>query len=444
MAPSKKKNQKKKAAAVAAAKDADSSRSRGELHRQEEVLISRLEALVKECPLRSTVRELLADVLRLRQVVEELAGLQARLAAEAGVNAAPIDQTPRTASQNEAALARFEEWFLKHAPDGLCEGAVRFAANTEFGNALKAKRKLAAGETFIRVPRKLCLSTDLLRLSGDILAGRVNKRPEQRESAAVGQRSKTGPWEDLAGLPKSLLHPLEADPLIRNIPSVALAVLLVLEAWRGPRSFWSAYIQTLPRRSELALPFLADPRMLARELAGDPATLYEVLKKQRSTIIQYAHLRPLTYRVVAANRTMFGSAKQEAFENVGKAVGLPDRVARPPPIPLFALLLYPATDLQPFCFVKGLQTVCLELWIQLFVSDPSAFFPSSPFPPPIFLSGSCVHHTRTCPASPGLTGSGPWAPSWPDRTASPASTPANRSPARVPMPAVARRPPAWL
>ena len=71
------------------------------------------------------------------------------------------------------------------------------------------------------------------------------------------------------------------------MPSVKLAVFLLLEKNRTPKSFWKEYIDVLPR--SMSLPLFWKPKEL---LALKGTSIYgQSLQQQGNTLMQYLHIR---------------------------------------------------------------------------------------------------------------------------------------------------------
>ncbi|XP_075233927.1 SET domain containing 3 [Lycorma delicatula] len=122
---------------------------------------------------------------------------------------------------------------------------------------IQAKRDLAEGEMLIGIPRKLMMTVDSVQCS--------------------------------------LLGPLlSGDTMVRHMPNVALALLLLVERFRKDKeSHWLPYLNMLPTQYTTVLYFT--PQQL-QELRGSPA-LEPALKQCRNIGRQYAYFNKLFQNV---------------------------------------------------------------------------------------------------------------------------------------------------
>jgi len=155
---------------------------------------------------------------------------------------------------NKKKLDAFTQWLVKNEypldkfPLGFATGVA------EGGNGVVATRAIDAGQPIAVVPAKLMLPASQLHKS------------------------------------TALAHVVAKDPIVENVPGLALALVVLDEALNKKQdSFWAPYLDVLPRSFSIPLFFTVDE---VWELRGSPA-LGEVTRLVKSTTRQYLHLRRL-------------------------------------------------------------------------------------------------------------------------------------------------------
>ncbi|VDP13228.1 unnamed protein product [Soboliphyme baturini] len=143
--------------------------------------------------------------------------------------------------------ASFVEWCTKV---GIRSHGVRLESITGFGWGVVADQPLAYGTKLLEVPRRAMLTVD----------------------AACKGKMKTA---------------FAADPVLREMSNVALAVCVANEKLRGQRSFWQPYLDMLPEAYAMPLFFSIDDMQLVKGCS----CFDDVLRLSRSVVRQYAYFR---------------------------------------------------------------------------------------------------------------------------------------------------------
>ena len=195
-------------------------------------------------PRAETLDELQADIKELRPFEAKLIAIQ---------KDEPRIAIADTAEARAQGFVNFKQWMLTNAPDSLLGEKYDFDYHVEEGCGVVAMCDLKEEEVFLKVPRKLAMSSDTCL------------------DSAVGAVVKN-------------------DNMCLSMPSLALALHLLVEGL-DEKSFWKPYINVLPPLQRLSLPMLFSDAQLSG-LQGSP-TLYEALKLQKSTLRQYIYLQKL-------------------------------------------------------------------------------------------------------------------------------------------------------
>lgn len=150
---------------------------------------------------------------------------------------------------------------------------LELQANLDEGCGLIVTKDVQVKDKFLEVPQNLILST------------------ETADQAGIGK--------------------IKAEP-IQKMPSVKLAVFLLLEKNRTPKSFWKEYIDVLPR--SMSLPLFWKPKEL---LALKGTSIYgQSLQQQGNTLMQYLHIRKAIQAQQKKDLAMF------TYEEYRWAVGI--------------------------------------------------------------------------------------------------------------------------
>lgn len=160
-----------------------------------------------------------------------------------------------SSSESAANLSALASWLTKEAPE--CEYGRSWEFEPEAseaeGTGVRAVRALQKGEQFMRIPRKVMLTSD----------GMAATNPVGKHLAATD------------------------DFLCKQNPSLLLACALLYEKARGDESFFAPYIRCLPRKFNL--PLLWTTEQVRTFLQVSP-TVYDVLSLQRAHVKHYMHL----------------------------------------------------------------------------------------------------------------------------------------------------------
>eukprot|EP00467_Chlorarachnion_reptans_P005046 CAMPEP_0114524564 /NCGR_PEP_ID=MMETSP0109-20121206/21928_1 /TAXON_ID=29199 /ORGANISM="Chlorarachnion reptans, Strain CCCM449" /LENGTH=514 /DNA_ID=CAMNT_0001706027 /DNA_START=68 /DNA_END=1612 /DNA_ORIENTATION=- len=140
----------------------------------------------------------------------------------------------------------FESWLRKNAPECGLDDTFAFQwEGLSEGSGVVAKKDLKKHARFIRIPRKLMITST------------------QASQSPIGQA-------------------LMKDPTFGTMPNLMLAVHLMFESL-NPESFYAPYLAALPREFSLPLFFTAEE---LNEMEGSPS-YYDALKIQKQTLRQY-------------------------------------------------------------------------------------------------------------------------------------------------------------
>lgn len=161
---------------------------------------------------------------------------------------------PLSSEDRKARGAAFTKWLSANAPNSLLGDRFDFTWNVAEGSGVVARRDMKAQEAFIRIPRKVMMT------STQAIASDLGKY-------------------------------LKSDQMFGTMPNLMLAIFLMFESL-NPDSFWKPYIDVLPR--DFNLPLFFSTEELAH-LEGSP-TYYDVLKTQKQTLRQYV----LTHKLLGA------------------------------------------------------------------------------------------------------------------------------------------------
>eukprot|EP00038_Savillea_parva_P025586 m.48480 g.48480 ORF g.48480 m.48480 type:complete len:493 (+) comp6997_c0_seq2:221-1699(+) len=180
-----------------------------------------------------------AQFLALRAKVAEL------LAAQKGI-------PNRHAAVGQTDTAPLMSWLqTEHKVD---TSKVQIARFGNAGNGLEATTDLKKGDTFLTIPESAMMTTETAKAS-------------------------------------SLGTFLVSDPLVAQMPNVALALHVLAELGRGSSSKWAPYIQALPRDYSTPLYFTdRDFELLRGSTAWTPAvSLYQSIVRQYAYIYKQLH-----------------------------------------------------------------------------------------------------------------------------------------------------------
>ncbi len=166
-------------------------------------------------PRAETIEEIESDMKQLRDLEERLIYAQI---SEGGI------EIPDTTEDRTRNFAAFKQWMLTNAPNCLVGEAYDFDFHVEEGCGVVAIKDLAEDELFLRVPRRLAMSSD------SCLAAPVGEVVRQ-------------------------------DDLCLSMPSLALALHVLFEKL-DPTSFWQPYLRVLPPLSRMTLPMLFNDEQL--------------------------------------------------------------------------------------------------------------------------------------------------------------------------------------
>mmetsp|Transcript_1430 Transcript_1430/g.2026 ORF Transcript_1430/g.2026 Transcript_1430/m.2026 type:complete len:503 (-) Transcript_1430:138-1646(-) len=184
---------------------------------------------------------------------------------------------PLDAKQLKTRGAAFTSWLLKHAPKCLVNDAFEFNwGGLAEGSGVVAKRTLKRHEPFIRIPRKLMITST------------------QASQSPLGQV-------------------MMKDEAFGTMPNLMLAVHLMFESL-NPDSFYRPYLDVLPRQLPLPLFFTSEE---LKELKGS-STYYDALKIQKQTLRQYV----LTTKILDARATSTLKLPPFTFRDFAWAVGV--------------------------------------------------------------------------------------------------------------------------
>lgn len=180
---------------------------------------------------------------------------EASASTSASASASKAPAASESADAGPEALAAFSAWL---AAEGVDVGAVGLARVEALDcNGVVCSRALAAGEEAFAVPRKLMLTVE-----------QVVERGE----------------EDM------LSRMCRKDPLLRAMPMMILAMVLVEEHHKGAASFYKPYLDVLPRKFP-TLPLMWSTAQLDALEGTDAGT--EALSRCFDCILGYCHLKPL-------------------------------------------------------------------------------------------------------------------------------------------------------
>ena len=147
----------------------------------------------------------------------------------------------------ERDVTAFQSWLRASEFPGIEQ--IGFSSSPDKGYGLCFQRDIKAGERCLQVPRQFMLSESEFQTS-----------------------------------PISALF--AEDPIMAMLPSLKLAMVVILEQAKGPASFWSAYIQMLPRSFSIPLYYNRhDWQWLKGTLAYTPA-----LTIMKSLVRAYTHI----------------------------------------------------------------------------------------------------------------------------------------------------------
>ena len=160
-----------------------------------------------------------------------------------------------SSSESASNLSALAAWLQKEAPE--CEYGRSWEFDPEAseaeGTGVRAVRALEKNEQFMRIPRKVMMTSD----------GMAASNPVGKHLTATD------------------------DFLCKQNPSLLLACALLFEKAKGDESYWASYIRCLPRKFNL--PLLWTTEQVRTFLQVSP-TVYEVLSLQRAHVKHYMHL----------------------------------------------------------------------------------------------------------------------------------------------------------
>lgn len=195
--------------------------------------------------------------------------------------AAPSSSLAHLEPNTEKRFAEFKSWleeneFPAHPLEFVHVGGVE-------GNGAVAKRDIAEGELFLKVPHKFLITTETAEAASYM-------------SSLLNSDFVTG-------------------GLLSRVKNVLLSVHLACELKRGASSFWSPYIDILPRTFTLPLFFSLEEISL---LKGSPA-FQEVINLFTTLVKQYIFLRKvLLLQAAILDHLKFDEQQEPEDEDEGQ------------------------------------------------------------------------------------------------------------------------------
>ena len=224
-----------------------------------------------------TAQPTLAFLLSTHHLVTQLVSLQ---------SAATLPSPPAPAMS--ARLAAFTSWLKSAAPGcGVGETFAFQAGDGAEGNGVVALVALSPSSLVMSIPRSVMVTASCFSSASSALA--------------------SPPAAAFAAFLSSL-----ADPLLSNVPSLVLSLLLLYERQRvSPPSPLQPYLAVLP--SHFSLPLFVPPAEL-RRLGRSPALL-SVVNVQYNVLKQYVYLQQLLakQRILAPSQSASPASPLTAF-----------------------------------------------------------------------------------------------------------------------------------